>query len=549
MGMNAIRFYMNYETFEDDSKPFVYKQTGWEWIDQNIQWAKNNGIYLILNMHVPQGGFQSQCKGEALWDDMENQNRLTGLWKAIAERYKNEPQVAAYDLVNEPTPKSSVNQWFTLCNRLVDSVRAVDSNHLIITERAIAVNCDYDYNDGNYNYPPLTEENLMYTVHMYEPFNYTHQLQDWAGTGEGGKYPDNSIVTMPRDLTYATGNYTNTILPTGNSDWTLMRGTPFLVDNDTLIALRATLGANSLRSGVAYYDDITVYETTVDGTIIQELASDNFTGDETIWNWSQNNDLVRGTSTDGHDDGFSYTVTGTSNYGSVTIASTELALEKGKYYAINGWYKGENIPTGASASITTEFYHSPSRSPYTSRNKEFLSNQIVAYSEYIESLGYPVYFGEFGVVRETFENDRGGDNWVRDCIDIFDSLGYHFTYHAWREGAFGIYENDPVQPIDTTTLNVDLYNVFKDYFDGATLSIDEIIDQNNRYKAYPQPADNTVHVSGKDIDYVRLYDMNGQFLGENKNNAIRVDSIPGGAYLLLIYNKEDELLSSKKIIK
>ena len=54
MGMNTIRFYLNYKTFEDDRFPYQYKSAGWDWVDQNITWAKRHGIYLILNMHVPQ---------------------------------------------------------------------------------------------------------------------------------------------------------------------------------------------------------------------------------------------------------------------------------------------------------------------------------------------------------------------------------------------------------------------------------------------------------------------------------------------------------------
>lgn len=85
LGMNAIRFYLNYKTFENDAQPFQYKQSGWDWIDQNIQWAKTHNIYLILNMHVPQGGFQSRCEGDALWTSASNQQRLSALWKAIAQ--------------------------------------------------------------------------------------------------------------------------------------------------------------------------------------------------------------------------------------------------------------------------------------------------------------------------------------------------------------------------------------------------------------------------------------------------------------------------------
>jgi len=40
MGMNTIRFYLNYHFFEDDTNPYNYKQTAWDWLDQNIAWAK-----------------------------------------------------------------------------------------------------------------------------------------------------------------------------------------------------------------------------------------------------------------------------------------------------------------------------------------------------------------------------------------------------------------------------------------------------------------------------------------------------------------------------
>src|SRR3954452_7625598 len=35
MGANSTRFLLNYRTFEDDAAPYVYKDAGWAWIDQN----------------------------------------------------------------------------------------------------------------------------------------------------------------------------------------------------------------------------------------------------------------------------------------------------------------------------------------------------------------------------------------------------------------------------------------------------------------------------------------------------------------------------------
>jgi hypothetical protein len=114
MGMNAIRFYMYYGTFEDDRAPFAYKAAGWQWLDTNIAWARRHGVYLILNMHVPPGGFQSNGEGRALWETPANQDRLVALWRAIATHTAKEPMIAGYDLLNEPgvtKSKASGRRW------------------------------------------------------------------------------------------------------------------------------------------------------------------------------------------------------------------------------------------------------------------------------------------------------------------------------------------------------------------------------------------------------------------------------------------------------
>jgi len=42
MGMNAVRFYMNYRTFESDDAPGQYLADGWQWLDDNIAWANED---------------------------------------------------------------------------------------------------------------------------------------------------------------------------------------------------------------------------------------------------------------------------------------------------------------------------------------------------------------------------------------------------------------------------------------------------------------------------------------------------------------------------
>ena len=180
-------FYLNYGLLEDDEAPYVYKQTAWDWIDQNIAWAKANGIQLIFNMHYPQGGFQPAGNGMALWLNADQeQERLIALWKAIATRYASEPAVIGYGLVNEPvvplidSSKASLEQWRTLAQKITDAIRAVDANHVIFVEGAYGAK---DMNTGVITTVLNDKNNLVRIqdsayntaseLHFYQPASYT----------------------------------------------------------------------------------------------------------------------------------------------------------------------------------------------------------------------------------------------------------------------------------------------------------------------------------------------------------------------------------------
>ena len=50
------------------------------------------------------------------------------------------------------------------------------------------------------------------------------------------------------------------------------------------------------------------------------------------------------------------------------------------------------------------------------------------------------YCGEFGAGSHCFENDRGGDRWIGDMLEIFRDGDVSFNYHAYHDGSFGLYE-------------------------------------------------------------------------------------------------------------
>ena len=435
MGMNTIRFYMNYRFFEDDTNPYTYKQTGWDWLDRNIAWAKKNNIYLVLNMHAPQGGYQSQGKGNALWDNIENQNRLAALWKAIAKRYKNEVQIAGFGPVNEPVPTQSMKQWNILAQRLINDIREVNKNHLLFIERAIYIQENYT-KDKNFNFPEVTGENLIYEFHGYSPHRYTHQILDFTKQGDGGKYPDETIIEATNSEWYTT-TFDNPSLPKGTTDWAYYEGVKYAI-NDKEIALGKITLAGSNINGRVYFDDLMVREFNQKGDFVRNIYQANL---NTIsgWNfWSQNGSGSTGiSSTQGHKDSKSIFIEGTTADSNLSFYEGRFEPKQGYSYQISGWMKGENNTNDFVGKFRLDFQKV--NGPIYKRNKDFLDSYLSRITDWAKSKNAALYMGEFGAGTPCFKNDKGGLIWVSDMVDLLKKRNIHFSYHSYHESAFGLY--------------------------------------------------------------------------------------------------------------
>lgn len=460
MGMNVIRFYLNYRLFEEDGKPYHYKQSGWDWLDRNIAWAKSQNIYLILNIHVPQGGFQSNGDGMVLWDVPENQKRLTALWRAIADHCKNEPTVAGYDLLNEPIVSISQDQWKNLALRLAVAIREVDRSHLLIVERTNGVKGQWE-TYGGLNFFLLNDANTMYTFHFYSPIEYSHQ-NSWTGLPADGSYPDESIIMAPSDATWYTAIFNNPKIPEGNSDWTYYEGVDYhAVDPKLLVGKPAFVARNTGRSGAVYFDDFVIKEYDENHNFIRDIFSVDVTSANGWSYWSHNGSGSHSFSTSkGHSSGNSIRINGTTDDANVSNNNYRFPVVQGHYYRISGWIRGEKIASGSGCQMRIDFETSPSGGQIYPRNKEYLDSVLVRFLEWGRQNNVPMYLGEFGLYKDCFASGKGGLSWVGDMVDLLKVHNVHFTYHTYHESAFGIYPNDNSLP-DPAKANQGLIDLFK----------------------------------------------------------------------------------------
>lgn len=436
LGMNSVRFYLNYLTFEEDAKPGVYKQEGWDWLDRNIAWAKKHKIFLVLNMHVPPGGYQSLGKGVGLWNDQDMQNRFVALWQAIAGRYAGEVTIAGFDLLNEPVVTRSKEQWQELANRTIAAIRAVNAHHMIFVERVNAVRGDWS-EDSDRNFFRVDDRNVVYEFHFYKPFHFTHQGAPWTDfSAEEGKYPNPQIAEVEWFRLRKQGEAESPSLPEGDSDWREVSTAPIAVTDPSWVIGKPLLICDK-NGGQAFFDDLRLERWSGEGKLEETLWRENLASRRGWYFWSEERSGRSLAVAEGHGDGTSLSIEGTTAGANLGSDVLRFVPQTGKTYRLRGFLKGKNITPASRCGLRLEF--SSSQVPVRVRDKSYLEAELDSYLEWGRREQVPLYLGEFGTIRKSFEAERGGAAWVSDMLDLLQERNLSFAYHAYHEEFFALY--------------------------------------------------------------------------------------------------------------
>ena len=180
LGMSAIRLPFTYMN--------LYKKKGEDWelrddaftkMDWFVDQCSQRGIYVILDLH---GAFGSQNGQDHSGQTIDNvgdvnffyndklKNMTLQMWGEIAEHYKNNPAIAAYDTLNEPGEKAgttSQRHW-DFYNQMYQKIRSIDTNHIIIFESCWGTSdlprpSDYGWTNIMYEYHHYTWNNVSNT--------------------------------------------------------------------------------------------------------------------------------------------------------------------------------------------------------------------------------------------------------------------------------------------------------------------------------------------------------------------------------------------------
>lgn len=186
IGFNTIRFGLAYSMTE--SEDFF------EWLDENIKWAEEAGLKIILDMHAPKGGIQLRNKKTAaqFWSEKEMQEDYIDLWVKIAKRYCSNSCVIMYDLLNEPlviadSTEEGEEKYISFVQELIRRIRTADKNHIICVEGYSVQRHNTTIDEFSYVMTSseewqkrIEDENVVFDSHTYGPTSFT--MQDEGNT-------------------------------------------------------------------------------------------------------------------------------------------------------------------------------------------------------------------------------------------------------------------------------------------------------------------------------------------------------------------------------
>jgi hypothetical protein len=158
--------------------------------------ANKSGLKVVLTMLSLPGARWSQNNNDKddprLWSNEHYQKQAEIFWKDLAEQLRDHPAVVAYDPLNEPHParalidlddvgSAAFSKWIAeskgtvadlnrFNRRIVTAIRQVDATTPIMLETY-----SYSSPEGFRFLEPIDDDRILYSFHVYEPWNYTTQ--------------------------------------------------------------------------------------------------------------------------------------------------------------------------------------------------------------------------------------------------------------------------------------------------------------------------------------------------------------------------------------
>jgi endoglucanase len=169
MGFDHVRLSVDGDELVRGASPGELNTVFVAELDRVTHIMLQDGLRVIVDVH-PSDEFKRQLR-----TDDAAVTRFCALWKALAAHYADsDPERVFFEVLNEPE-FDDAGQWSSMQTRIIAAIRQSTPNHTII-----ATAMRWSGLTDLLTLEPLSDPNLIYTFHDYEPFPFTHQGATWT---------------------------------------------------------------------------------------------------------------------------------------------------------------------------------------------------------------------------------------------------------------------------------------------------------------------------------------------------------------------------------
>ncbi|NQU87440.1 MAG: cellulase family glycosylhydrolase [Mariniphaga sp.] len=168
LGFSHVRIPIRWEPANRSAEvyPYTINPNFLNRIKQVVDSALNNGLYAIINMH----------HHEALYENPTgNKARFMSQWEQISEFFKDYPDNLLFEILNEPHGNLDADTWNIFLNDALESIRIHSPERIVVIGTG-----EYGGLGGLLKLEIPDDQNIILTVHYYNPFHFTHQGASWS---------------------------------------------------------------------------------------------------------------------------------------------------------------------------------------------------------------------------------------------------------------------------------------------------------------------------------------------------------------------------------
>lgn len=265
-GIKSLRLPIDLDLYATNRDAFVKDTTGtvalafddstlFTVLDSFVEWTAANNMSFVIDYHEYDNSYNATSAKDNKYIQM-----MAETWKHVAAHYaENTREDIFFELLNEPdmsAGKVTAAQWTVAAQAMIDSIRSVDKKHTIL------------FGDAQWysisllaKRTPFTDDNIVYVIHTYEPFAFTHQGGSWTdyATIKGIPFPYDpakwSTVSGDFGVTKSTQSYVKSNIKnyykTGSKEaimeqilkakkWAATNNVPVIINEFGALNLRST---------------------------------------------------------------------------------------------------------------------------------------------------------------------------------------------------------------------------------------------------------------------------------------------------------------------